>query len=211
MVHSETGCQLYLILPSETNRDAVLSFAQGGGFGAIACAVLQSGPDGELERGYVEQLLRLAHDANIPLLLENDISAAADLGVDGVHISADEELYLQARKALGDDAIIGAHCGLSRHDGLTFAELGADYVAFKGTPGPEQGESEAQLEEIITWWSQTVTVPCIAWDIFDAHAAKRLAGLGADFVALGNPIWSHPEGAAAATAELHAQLTRAAP
>jgi len=36
----------------------------------------------------------------------------------------------QLRKDLGEDAILGAYCNTSRHDGLTAGEAGADYVSF---------------------------------------------------------------------------------
>ena len=207
MVYSGTGCQIYLVFPPEISHKTAVQFAESGSLGNIACALLQSRRDGTVDRTHGEMLLRFAHAANIPLLLENDISAAADLGADGVHIPADEDLYTKARNALGDDAIVGVDCGLSRHAGLTLGEMGADYVAFSGAPGQPQCARNAGLVEIIRWWSQTVIVPCVAWDTSSGDAARRLAGSGADFVAMGAPIWSHPEGPATATAELSAQLT----
>ncbi len=207
MVYSETGCQLYLVFPPEINHASAIRFARSGSLENIACALLQSRRDGAVDRAHGEMLLGFANAANVPLLLENDISAAADIGADGVHIPAGEDLYTKAREALGNDAIVGVECGLSRHAGLTLAEMGADYVAFKGAPGQPQCAINAELEEIIRWWSHTVTVPCVAWDISSEDAARQLAGSGADFVAMGAPIWNHPEGPATATAELSAQLT----
>lgn len=191
--------QLYLTVPAAMNRDLVLQFAQSGCFGAFACALLQSGREGKVARGDAEMLLGLTRAANIPLLFEDDISAAAGLGADGVHIPALEALYSEARGTLGDDAIIGVACGLSRHDGLTLGEMGADYVAFNGTG----------LEDMIAWWSEIVTVPCVAWDIFDAHDARRYADAGADFIAVGDAIWTYAKGPASAVAQF-SRCSRAA-
>ena len=208
MVHGETGCQLYLILPQNMDRDGVPEFVEAGDFSAFASALLRSGSDGTVDRGFAETLLRLTHDANIPLLLENDISAAANLGADGIHIPADEGLYSEARSTLGDNAIIGVECGQSRHAGLTFAELGADYIAFAQNPAAAPDETTESYEELIAWWAETVTVPCVAWDMDSMEMAQRLAEAGADFVAMNEPLWSHPQGAALAARDLGARLNK---
>ncbi len=196
MDRGETGCQLYLMLPADMNPDLVLQLAQSECFGTLACVLLQSGPDKKVARGHAEMLLRLTRAANIPLLLEDDISAAAELGADGVHIPALEALYREARGTLGDDAIIGVDCGLSRHAGLTLGEMGVDYVAFNGSG----------LEDMIGWWSQIVTIPCVAWNVMSADAATRLSDAGADYIAMGNAIWTHSDGPASAVAQFSASL-----
>jgi len=206
MVQSEISCQLYLIIPAEMDHDAAVQFAVSGSFSNIACAILQSGRDGMVDRSNVEMLLRFSRAAGISLILENDISTAADVGADGVHIPADEDIYTEARKILGDDAIIGVDCGMSRHAALTLAEMGADYVAFKGKTIRNPCEINSGLQGVIAWWSEMVTVPCVARDTSSTEAAMMLAECGADFVAMGSPIWRHPKGPTTATAELHARL-----
>lgn len=208
MVHGKTGCQLYLILPPDKNRDAVLKFVNAGDFSQFASALVQSGSDGKVDRGFAETLLRLTREANIPLLLEDDISAAIELGADGVHIRADEELYTQARKELGGDAIIGVECGFSRHTGLSFAELGADYIAFSGQTATQGDETAESMEDLISWWAETVIVPCVAWDIDSIESAHQQAKAGADFVAMNEPIWSHPMGPSVAASDFSASLEK---
>jgi len=206
MGRNKTGCPLYLIIPADMKLDSVLQLADSGGFGTFACALLQSGRDEKVARTDAEILLRFTRAANIPLLLEDDISAAAELGADGVHIPALEALYDEARRTLGDDAIIGVDCGLSRHAGLTLGEMGADYIAFNETANPAPGETETGLEDMIAWWSQIVTIPCVAWDISSVDDARRYADAGADFIAMGNAIWTHSDGPARAAAQFSASL-----
>lgn len=59
-----------------------------------------------------------------------------------------------AREELGEDAIVGAFCGSSRHEGMTAGENGADYVSFGpvGDSALYRGEP-AQLE-LFQWWSE---------------------------------------------------------
>ncbi len=206
MVHGETGCQLYVIFPPGNDNGGVISdFVEAGDFGSFVCTLLQSRSDGTVDRGIAQKLLHLAHTANIPLLLENDTTAAAELGADGIHIHADEGLYHEARGTLGDDAIIGVECGSSRHAGLTFADLGADYIAFSDQTAITD-EAIETFEDLITWWAETVTVPCVAWDVETIEMAQSLAVSGADFAAVNALLWTHPKGPAAAISELSACL-----
>lgn len=206
MGRNETGCRLYLMIPADMKLDSVHQLAESGGFGAFACVVLQSGRDEKVARADAEILLRFTRAANIPLLLEDDISAAADLGADGVHIPALEALYGEARSTLGDDAIIGVECGLSRHAGLTLGEMGADYIAFRDSANAAPGGTETGPEDMIAWWSQVVTIPCVAWDLSSTDDARRYADAGADFIAMGNAIWTHVDGPARAAAQFSASL-----
>jgi thiamine-phosphate pyrophosphorylase len=52
--------------------------------------------------------------------------------------------------------------------------------------------SDREREEragLIAWWSEIFVVPCVAWNVDSQEEAARLAGLGADFVALSPDIW----------------------
>ncbi len=115
------------------------------------------------------------------------------MGADGVHIEADPTLYAEARRRLGADANIGAACGLSRHDAMVLAEMGADYVAF-GAEGASDIDAVDERDALIAWWSEILVVPCIAWNIANPEEAARSAALGADFVAPALNLWDSDDG-----------------
>jgi len=204
---TSTNCQLFLVVPPDLNHDMAVQVAEAGSFGNIACALLQCEPDGRINLDLAEMLLRFTRSAGVPLLFEKDIAAAGELGADGAHIPVDEDIYNEARQVLGENSIIGVECGLSRHDALTLGELGADYVAFKGASGTAANSIEIGLDELIRWWSETVIVPCVAWDTSGGCTTRRLADAGADFVARGSSVWSHPEGPVAAVRLLMDKLS----
>ena len=77
-----------------------------------------------------DALRPVAHARDVPLVVADHFRLAARLGLDGVHLSDGARQVRAARKALGKDAIVGAFARASRHDGLTAAEIGADYVSF---------------------------------------------------------------------------------
>ena len=200
-------CQFYLIIPPFLDRGMAVDFAATSRTGNVSCALLRADSNGEINRVFAEKLLRYVRPSHVPVLFENDVAAASDLGADGVHIIADEEKFTDARRIIGDDGIIGVDCGLSRHDGLTFGEMGADYIAFTDSIDHPPCWNGLGLEELIIWWSETVTVPCVAWDISSVDCARQYAQAGADFVAMGEPVWSHIKGPEKAMAEFSANLT----
>ena len=45
---------------------------------------------------------------NVPLIINDDVTAAIDSGADGVHVGADDMNVSEIRRMAGDDFIIGA-------------------------------------------------------------------------------------------------------
>ena len=66
------------------------------------------------------------------------------------------------------------------------------------------------IEERLKWWADLVEIPCVGYAA-SADEVRPLAQAGADFVALGDWIWTHPEGAAAAVAAAAGALAEPAP
>jgi thiamine-phosphate pyrophosphorylase len=64
------------------------------------------------------------------------------------------------------------------------------------------------LKERLTWWVELFEVPCIAFAASKDEVAP-LSRTGVDFIALGDWIWSQPEGAAAAVAAANAIMSEA--
>src|SRR5690606_42079954 len=65
-------------------------------------------------------------------LLLDEFGLVQQLGADGAHLSHGKDLesrYREARQAVGSTGIVGFDAGNSRHDAMTIAEAGADYVA----------------------------------------------------------------------------------
>jgi thiamine-phosphate pyrophosphorylase len=154
--------------------------------GTDAACVLLCRDESAFDEIEASSLIDLVQACGLACLIEQDAALAERLGADGVHIAADSTLYAEARNLLGDSASIGAGCGVSRHDAMRLAELGADYVAF----GPNGTiDTIDQYAELIAWWAEIFLVPCVAWNVDNAEHAARLAALGADFVAPSNRIW----------------------
>lgn len=123
----------------------------------------------------VSGLQEIVQNRDIALLVEDDLEFAARAGADGVHLTNPVRVA-EARRLLGDDANIGAHCFASRHMAMEAGEAGADYVAFSPANAPE-------VIELIGWWTDMTNLPCVAEGVADELTARRVMEAGADFIA----------------------------
>ncbi len=152
-----------------------------------------------------DTLRPVCHARDVPLLVTDHFRLAARLGLDGVHLSDGARQIRAAREALGRDAIVGAHARASRHEGMTAAEIGADYVSFGPVADTGLGDGTIADRDLFTWWSEMIEVPVIAQGGLTPDLAAGLAPF-AEFFELGEEIWSAAEGPAAALAAFRARI-----
>src|SRR5690606_23349382 len=84
----------------------------------IACVLLRSDTDRETLAARARAVISVAEARDVAVVIENDASLALDVGADGVHLSGGPGDYDQARKLLGNDAIVGVDAGDSRHHAM---------------------------------------------------------------------------------------------
>lgn len=130
----------------------------------------------------------VAHARDVAVVIENHLLLVAPHGLDGVHLLDGARTLRSARKDLGPDAIIGAYCGHTRHDGITAAEAGADYIAFGPTGQTALGDGTTAGYELFEWWSEMIEVPVIAEGALTAELVARF-GPVTDFFGIGAEIW----------------------
>lgn len=206
MAEAGPSCRLYLTLPASPLANLESSFGQALAAANVACALLGRNAAG-LDEARTTKLKRLAHDREVAFLVADDVELAARIGADGLHIAADTSVYRKARSLLGNKAIVGVNCGLSRHDAMVLAEMGADYVAF-GASATDRLDGKDRRNALIAWWAETFEVPCVAMGVESPDEAAQLAQAGADFVALSESIWE-AEDAVGRIAAVEAALARA--
>jgi thiamine-phosphate pyrophosphorylase len=146
----------------------------------------------------VKAMAALVQRRDVALLTDGHAEIAARAGADGAHLTG-VEAFAAALTLLKPDRIAGAGGLRSRDDAMLAGETGADYVMF-GEPdrrGRRLPFEDAQ--ERLEWWADLVEIPCIGYAANLAEVAP-LVQTGADFIALGDWIWTHPQGAAAAIA-----------
>ncbi len=160
----------------------------------IACLRLTLAAAGEDEVARAADALRpVAHARDVPLVVTDHFRLVPRLGLDGVHLTDGSRQVRAARKALGTDAIVGAYAHASRHDGMTAAEIGADYVSFGPVGDTGLGDGVVAPLDLFRWWSEMIETPVVAEGALDTALAADLAPV-ADFLALGPEVWSHVDG-----------------
>jgi len=143
-----------------------------------------------------DALREVAHARDVAIVIETHVALAERLGLDGVHLTDGARSIRKVRKTLGNDAIVGAFCGASRHDGMTAGEVGADYVSFGPVGVSALGDGTLALRDLFEWWSQMIEVPVVAEGELDAELVGELAPF-TDFLGIGEEIWRKDDPAAA--------------
>ena len=75
-------------------------------------------------------LLAVCRAHGIPLIINDDVVLTATIGADGVHLGRDDAAVREARRVLGDAAIIGVSCYNDFDRAVAAQQAGASYVAF---------------------------------------------------------------------------------
>ena len=206
------SCRLYLVTPPLGPADLAAfapRFATALAVGDVASALVRFAPEalGDAKR-IGERMVEAAAPYDAAILIEGDARLAARIGADGVHVAAVGDALVEALASLHPQRIVGAGGLRSRDDAMTAGEAGADYVMF-GEPRRDGWTPPlADVAERVAWWAEIFQTPCVAYAArLDDVAA--LASAGADFVALGDALWSAP-GLEIAIAEAEAAARQAA-
>lgn len=166
----------------------------------IACLRLShASADADEVARAADALREIAHARDVPLVIERHIGLVERLGLDGVHLTDGARSVRKARTDLGPEAILGAYCGGSRHDGMTAGEIGADYVAFGPVGDSPLGDGTRAEPELFAWWSQMIELPVVAEGALTVALVANLAPV-TDFFAIGGEIWGADDPAAALAA-----------
>lgn len=155
----------------------------------IACLRLSLGTrDEDTLMRAADAAREAAHRRDVAAVIDNHLILAERLGLDGVHLTDGSRNVRKARKDLGADAIVGAFCGTSKHDGMTAGEAGADYVSLGPVGETRLGDGSRAAFELFEWWSEVIEVPIIAEGALTTELVERF-GPVTDFFAVGEEIW----------------------
>ena len=190
--------QIYLITPTEFELSLFPdTLARVLDAHPVACVRLglASRDEDRIARA-ADACREVTHARDVALVIERHLMLVERHGLDGVHLPDAGRSVRAARKALGEDAIVGCFCGTSRHDGMTAGEAGADYISF-GPVGASPLDAGEQVDpEVFDWWSQMIELPVVAEGALDLALVKQLAPV-TDFLAFGDEIWREDDPAQA--------------
>lgn len=200
----ESIARLYLITPVIADADAFgPRLAEACAGGDAACVLIRlAGADERTLVNQVKILAPLAQERGAAVM----IAAPGDLdlaiiavrgGADGVHLSEEHGRIVMLRERLKGERSLGAGGLRTKHDAMTVADAGADYVMF----GEPRADGSLPFLDVVleraAWWAEIFETPCVAYAP-SLDAVAELAATGVEFIALGEAVWGHPAGPAAA-------------
>lgn len=199
--------RLYLVAPPAGDPAAwVDNLAAALKAADVAAVLLRLAPGDErtlIKR--VKAFGEVVQNGGAALLLDGHAEIVVRAGADGAHLP-DIDAFSAALPTLKPQRIAGCGGLKTRHDAMLAAEQGADYVMF-GEPdaGGRRPGFDAVLERV-GWWAEVFEAPCVGFAAA-LDEVEAVARAGADFVAVGDALWSD----AAMLAQTVQRLTVAEP
>ncbi len=139
-------------------------------------------------------LLQLCRERHVPLLINDDLSLAATVGADGVHLGRGDVSLQAARAQLGEQAIIGLSC----YNQLNLAEQaqcdGADYVAFGRFFSSHTKPQATSVERgLLAQAKQKIQLPIVAIGGITPQNGGALVAAGVEMLAVVHGVFSSPD------------------
>jgi thiamine-phosphate pyrophosphorylase len=212
LIATDERTRLYLVTPASLDprefRDLLAAALDAGDVAAVQLRLKDV--DDDAIRRACDLLRPVAQQRGVAFLLNDRPDLAAETGCDGAHVGQQDAPYTEARALLGAERIVGVTCHASRDLAVDAAEAGADYVAFGAFfPTTTKVSGHRADLEILRWWAEIMTVPCVAIGGITPENCGPLVAAGADFLAVVSAVWAAPAGPAAAVKAFEAAISAA--
>ncbi|MCC6110041.1 MAG: thiamine phosphate synthase [Denitrobacterium sp.] len=137
-----------------------------------------------------KKLKPLCAKAGVPFVIDDDVEAAKEADVDGVHVGQEDASCAAARAALGPDKIVGVSCQ-TVEEAIEAERAGADYLGVGAVVAtPTKPESWALTPEEFRAICQAVSIPVVAIGGCNAETIPTLVGSGAAGAAVVSAIFA---------------------
>ncbi len=208
---TEPRTRLFLITPRLFDADEFASVLDGAlAAGDVASLLIapRDVRDDHLQDA-AERLVPIAHRHGVAALIDNDTRITGRVKADGVHIDTAFDDLTGAIDRFHPNRIVGAGNLDTRHDAMTAAEAGADYVFFGRLDHDERAEPHRKDLDLGQWWAEMFEPPCVVMAGADPASIETVMTSGADFIAVRDAIWRNGDAAAAAIADANARIDAA--
>jgi thiamine-phosphate pyrophosphorylase len=137
-------------------------------------------------------ILRLAREFRTPMMVNDDLELALELGADGVHLGREDGDLAAARKRLGRK-LLGASCYADPALARNAVKAGADYVAFGSVFASPTKPSAVRAPLALFAEAKALGVPLAAIGGITLENAPQLIAAGADLLAVITDIFDAPD------------------
>ena len=186
---------LYAITPDESDTAVLLRKVRKAlAGGARIVQYRNKTADTGLKRKQGAALLALCRAERVPLVVNDDVDLALELGADGVHLGRDDLPVAAARTRLGEAKLLGVSCYDRFELAVDAREAGADYVAF-GSAFPSVTKPGAPRAPLSLYRDAKARLglPIVAIGGITGENASALIAAGADAVAVISDLFDAPD------------------
>jgi thiamine-phosphate pyrophosphorylase len=177
---------LYAVTPEGGDVERKVRLALEGGV-----ALLQYRSKTRNDR-QARAIVRLAREFRVPVIINDDLELALELGADGAHLGRDDGELSAARTRLGGK-LLGASCynqlGLAR----AAVDAGADYVAFGSVFSSPTKPAAVRAPLGLFRQAKPLGVPLAAIGGISLDNAPQLIAAGADLLAVISDLFDAPD------------------
>ena len=186
-----------LLLPTNDRLLAAVEQALLGG--ARLVQYRDKSGDAARRLAQAQALNALCQRHAVPLIINDDVELAAQVGAAGVHVGKDDPAFATARARLGENAIIGVSCYDRLDLALAAARAGADYVAFGAFfPSPTKPTEIRAPLALLQHARPLLNIPIVAIGGITPDNGALLVEAGADALAVVSGVFGQPDLQAAA-------------
>ena len=139
-----------------------------------------------------KRIKKIVKKNNVKFLINDKPFIAKIIGADGCHIGQKDMNFMNSRRILGKNKIIGVTCYNSKKLALKAKKQGADYVAFGSffKSSTKKTKFKANLA-LLRWAKKKISMPTIAIGGINSSNYKKILSSGANFIACSSYIWNN--------------------
>jgi thiamine-phosphate pyrophosphorylase len=186
---------LYAITPELPDTDRLCTLVRAALAGGAAVVQYRNkGAGAKLRREQAGALAELCRAQGAPLIVNDDIELACEVGAQGAHLGGEDGDLAAARRRLGATVLLGASC----YDRLDLAvaakAAGADYVAFGSVfPSPTKPAAVRAPLALFGEARRAVGLPLVAIGGITVDNAGAIISAGADALAVISALFDAPD------------------
>jgi thiamine-phosphate pyrophosphorylase len=186
---------LYAVTPDLADTGELLRRSRQALLGGTRLLQYRNKPAGAALRREQSMALRsLCRQNGVPLVINDDLQLALDIGADGAHLGREDGDLAAARAALGPGKLLGVSCYDDMERAREAKRIGADYLAFGSffASPTKPGAVRAPLT-LLTRARVEFGLPVCAIGGITLQNAPQLIAAGADLLAVITDLFEAPD------------------
>ena len=139
-----------------------------------------------------KKIKKIVKKNKVKFLINDKPLIAKIVGADGCHIGQKDMDFINSRKIIGKNKIIGVTCHNSKQLALKAKKHGANYVAFGAffKSSTKKTAFKANLA-LLRWAKKKINMPTVAIGGINSSNYKKILLNRADFIACSSYIWNN--------------------